>query len=108
MKMLLVDRVGIQVALVVSLTLFLAVIVAKIVGSMLPMIAKKIGMDPAVISNFRSSKIGIIKQRRYTHSITGLNSTCYIIFLTGANEEGAALLCIIESIGDGFACFIGD
>ncbi len=50
-KMLLVDRVGIQVALVVSLTLFLAVIVAKIVGSMLPMIAKKIGMDPAVMAS---------------------------------------------------------
>lgn len=50
-KMLLVERAGIQVALVVSLTLFLAVIVAKVVGSTLPMIAKKIGMDPAVMAS---------------------------------------------------------
>ncbi|MCM1040667.1 MAG: magnesium transporter [Ruminococcus sp.] len=50
-KMLTIDGVGIQVALVVSLTLFLAVIVAKIVGSTLPMIAKKIGMDPAVMAS---------------------------------------------------------
>lgn len=50
-KMLAVDRVSIQVALVVSITLFLAVIVAKIVGSTLPMLAKKIGMDPAVMAS---------------------------------------------------------
>ncbi|MCM1088036.1 MAG: magnesium transporter [Blautia sp.] len=50
-KMLIIERVGIQVALVVSLTLFLAVIVAKVVGSMLPMAAKKIGMDPAVMAS---------------------------------------------------------
>ncbi len=50
-KMLVIERVGIQVALVVSVTLFLAVIVAKIVGSTLPMIAKKIGMDPAVMAS---------------------------------------------------------
>lgn len=50
-KMLIIERVGIQVAFVVSLTLFLAVIVAKIVGSTLPMIAKKIGMDPAVMAS---------------------------------------------------------
>ncbi|MCM1156821.1 MAG: magnesium transporter [Roseburia sp.] len=50
-KMLTIDGAGIQVALVVSLTLFLAVIVAKIVGSTLPMIAKKIGMDPAVMAS---------------------------------------------------------
>lgn len=50
-KMLAVDRVSIQVAFVVSITLFLAVIVAKIVGSTLPMLAKKIGMDPAVMAS---------------------------------------------------------
>lgn len=50
-KMLVIERVSIWVALVVSVTLFLAVIVAKIVGSTLPMIARKIGMDPAVMAS---------------------------------------------------------
>lgn len=50
-KMLVFDKVSIRVALVVSVTLFLAVIVAKVVGSTLPMIAKKIGMDPAVMAS---------------------------------------------------------
>lgn len=51
LKILFLERVGLQVALVVSLTLFFAVIVAKIVGSTLPMLAKKIGMDPAVMAS---------------------------------------------------------
>ncbi len=50
-KIMLIERVSVQVALVVCLTLFMAVIVAKIVGSTLPMIAKKIGMDPAVMAS---------------------------------------------------------
>ncbi len=50
-KIMLIERVAVQVALVVCLTLFMAVIVAKIVGSTLPMIAKKIGMDPAVMAS---------------------------------------------------------
>lgn len=50
-KIMLVERVGLQVALVVCLTLFMAVIVAKIVGSTLPMLAKRIGMDPAVMAS---------------------------------------------------------
>ena len=39
------------VAFVVCITLMLAVVVAKVVGSTLPMIAKKIGMDPAVMAS---------------------------------------------------------
>lgn len=50
-KIMLVERVELQVALVVCITLFMAVIVAKIVGSTLPMLAKKIGMDPAVMAS---------------------------------------------------------
>ncbi|MDE6663132.1 MAG: magnesium transporter [Lachnospiraceae bacterium] len=50
-KIMLVEKVSLQVALVVCLTLFMAVIVAKIVGSTLPMLAKKIGMDPAVMAS---------------------------------------------------------
>lgn len=50
-KIMLVEQVSLQVALVVCITLFMAVIVAKIVGSTLPMLAKKIGMDPAVMAS---------------------------------------------------------
>lgn len=57
-KMLLVDNlifhnpdVTPTVALVVSLTILIVVIVAKIVGCSLPMVAKKIGMDPAVMAS---------------------------------------------------------
>lgn len=41
----------IQEILVVSITLFIAVIVAKVVGSFLPIIAKKLGADPAVMAS---------------------------------------------------------
>lgn len=50
-KLLVFDRVGMQVAFVVCITLTMAVIVAKVVGSTLPMLAKKIGMDPAVMAS---------------------------------------------------------
>jgi magnesium transporter len=50
-KLMVFDRVGVSVAFVVCVTLLLAVIVAKIVGSMLPILAKKIGMDPAVMAS---------------------------------------------------------
>lgn len=49
-KLLLFDKVGLSVALIVNITLLLTVLVAKTVGSTLPMIAKKIGFDPAVMS----------------------------------------------------------
>lgn len=41
----------IEEILVVSITLFVAVIVAKVVGSVLPIIAKKLGADPAVMAS---------------------------------------------------------
>lgn len=50
-KLLAFDRVGVSVAGVVCFTLLMAVIVAKIVGSTLPILAKKIGMDPAVMAS---------------------------------------------------------
>ena len=50
-KLLLVDRVGIMIALVVCITLASAVIVAKLVGCTLPVLAKKIGFDPAVMAS---------------------------------------------------------
>ena len=51
LKLLLLDKVSIMVALVVCLTLVAAVIIAKLVGCTLPMLAKKIGFDPAVMAS---------------------------------------------------------
>lgn len=50
-KLMLFDRVGLSVSLVVCLTLAVAVVIAKMVGCILPLIAKKIGFDPAVMAS---------------------------------------------------------
>ncbi len=50
-KLLLLDRVEVTVALVVCLTLVIVVLIAKLVGCTLPMLAKKIGFDPAVMAS---------------------------------------------------------
>ncbi|MBQ9334535.1 MAG: magnesium transporter [Lachnospiraceae bacterium] len=50
-KMLLLDRKTVMVSLVVCLTLLCAVLMAKLVGCTLPMIAKKMGFDPAVMAS---------------------------------------------------------
>ena len=50
-KLLVVERVGIMVAAVVCITLAIVVLVAKIVGCTLPMVASKIGFDPAVMAS---------------------------------------------------------
>ena len=50
-KLLLIDHVGTQVAMIVCLTMIVTVLVAKLVGCTLPMLAKKIGFDPAVMAS---------------------------------------------------------
>ena len=50
-KLMLFDRVGVSIAMVVCLTLIATVIVAKIIGCTLPMLAKKVGFDPAVMAS---------------------------------------------------------
>ncbi len=50
-KMLIIDRVGVDIAGVVSLTVLVLVPLAKIVGGVLPMGAKKIGLDPAIMAS---------------------------------------------------------
>lgn len=50
-KIMLIDHVGVSVALVVCLTLLLAVLFAKLVGCTLPMFAQKLGFDPAVMAS---------------------------------------------------------
>ena len=50
-KMLLVDRVSIMIAAVVCITLVITVVFAKLVGCSLPILAKKIKFDPAVMAS---------------------------------------------------------
>ena len=50
-KLMLFDRVGLMVSAVVCLTLVAAVTIAKAVGCILPMAAKKLGFDPAVMAS---------------------------------------------------------
>lgn len=50
-KLLVIDRVTTTVAFVVCLTLVITVVAAKIVGSALPILAKKVGFDPAVMAS---------------------------------------------------------
>ena len=50
-KILIIDHVSVTVALVVCLTLVLAVLFAKLVGCTLPMFAQKVGFDPAVMAS---------------------------------------------------------
>ena len=51
LKLLIFDHVTIAVATVVCLTLIAAVFIAKVIGCLLPMLAKKIGFDPAVMAS---------------------------------------------------------
>lgn len=50
-KLMLFDRVGVPVALTVCLTLVAAVLMAMLVGCLLPIGAKKLGFDPAVMAS---------------------------------------------------------
>lgn len=57
-KLMLIDKlllgnhgIDLMVALTVSLTIILVIIVAKLVGCILPVLAKRIGLDPAVMAS---------------------------------------------------------
>lgn len=57
-KLLLIDKlllgnegITLTVALVVSLTIVLVIIIAKLVGCILPVLAKRVGLDPAVMAS---------------------------------------------------------
>lgn len=50
-KLMLLDRVGVTVSAVICCTLVVTVFVAKITGCVLPMVAKKLGFDPAVMAS---------------------------------------------------------
>ena len=57
-KLLCVDKlilkntgITVEVALIVSLAILVVIIIAKIVGGLLPVLAKRIGLDPAVMAS---------------------------------------------------------
>ena len=50
-KLMVFDRVGLYVSLTVCLTLVAAVLIAMLVGCLLPIGAKKLGFDPAVMAS---------------------------------------------------------
>ena len=50
-KLFIIDNVTLQVNLVVNLTLVCTIFIAKLIGSSLPLLAKKAGFDPAVMVN---------------------------------------------------------
>lgn len=50
-KLMFIDRIAFNIAIVVSLAIISAVTLAKFVGCTLPLFAKKVGFDPAVMAN---------------------------------------------------------
>mgnify|MGYP001079033412 CR=1 FL=1 len=51
LKCYLFDKVAINVAFVVALTILLIVVIAKAIGSLFPIIAEKLGFDPAIMAS---------------------------------------------------------
>ena len=49
-KLMIIDKVELNIAMVISLSLFVTVCAAKSIGSFLPILAKKIGFDPTVMA----------------------------------------------------------
>lgn len=50
-KLILIDGVGATIALVICLTLIVTVVLAKLIGALLPIVAKRLGFDPAVMAS---------------------------------------------------------
>ena len=51
LKLIILDRISMIVALVVSLTILVTIILAEIIGCILPILAKKLKLDPAVMAS---------------------------------------------------------
>jgi magnesium transporter len=51
LKCLYVDRVSLEIAVVVALTLLATIIIAKIIGCTMPILAKVMHLDPAVMAS---------------------------------------------------------
>lgn len=50
-KLILLDKIAIPIAIVVCITLIITIIFAKVIGCALPMVAKKLKFDPAVMAS---------------------------------------------------------
>lgn len=50
-KLMFFDKVGLSVSMVICITLVVTVVIAKVIGCTLPMLAKKLGFDPAVMAS---------------------------------------------------------
>ena len=46
-----IDRVGVMVSIVVCLTILAVALVANLVGSLMPLLAKRLGLDPTVMAS---------------------------------------------------------
>lgn len=77
-KILVVDGQSVMIALTVALSMILVIIFAKLLGGMLPMLAKKVGVDPALMATPMIS------------SLTDMVSSC-IYLLTASILLGIAL-----------------
>ena len=51
LKLILLDKINLLVSLVVSLTIIVTIILAEIIGCVLPILAKKLKLDPAVMAS---------------------------------------------------------
>ncbi len=56
-KIMIIDRQSVMIALTVSVAMLIIVTFAKLIGSLVPMGAKKIGIDPALMANPMISSI---------------------------------------------------
>lgn len=73
LKLMLLDKVSLVVAAVVCLTLLVTLIAAKFIGCVLPMLAKKIGFDPAVMASpFITTIVDAVSLLTYFKIATGL------------------------------------
>lgn len=50
-RIILLDHTEIHIAAIISLSLFFTILLAKVIGSTLPLMAKKIGIDPAILAS---------------------------------------------------------
>lgn len=72
-KLLLFDKVTVPVALVVCLTLVCAVLFAKFIGCTLPILAKRLGFDPAVMASpFITTIVDVISLVVYLNIATSV------------------------------------
>ncbi|MDI9475230.1 MAG: magnesium transporter [Natronincolaceae bacterium] len=50
LRIITIEKISVNIALTVSVTLFFTVVLAKVMGSLLPVVAKKFKMDPAIMA----------------------------------------------------------